>query len=344
MRGKINFGVVGLGAVCRGGHLPTLHVMPQANIIMVCDINEELAKKVGKKYGVEWTTNYEDIAGDSKVDAVTISTPHHLHYEVALAMAKAKKHIFCEKPFAIALEQCDNVIDACKEASVKLMIAENYLFEPAIQIIKKVVNKGMLGELKEINLIQDTPIERQGWRWKKIAGGGAFLDPGVHLAALARYFMGEVKSVSAKIAKKDIEGLEVEDTGKMIIEFTSGNLGVIGASWRTGIVAMRYEIEGSLGRATFNIQHGMSPAQLRICSSTYKITNSYGVYSPLIPPQHSSAESYANEFKHFIDCIINDKDPLYDGKEGRKAVEMILAGYKSAKEGKSVTLPLKGGR
>ena len=344
---KINFGCVGLGQIFRVGHVEALRSLSEANLEFVCDENREVAEQTGTQHGVKWTTDFDELVNNDNVDAVCVSTPHHLHYQVALAAARAKKHVFCEKPFAVTLAHCEEIIKVCEESNVKLMIGENYLFEPAIQWMKRAAEEGQFGELSEVRLLQASPPDPGvgNWRFRKSAGGGVLLDPGIHHAALARFFMGDVKHVTAKVKTRRNEHsgpagqtrMEVEDTAMMILEFESGALGSIEVSWLVNPIVMRYELDGNEGRAVFDIHRGMSPAQLRIFSST---ANPAGVYLPSIPPAHSSPESYVNEFRHFIDCILNDTTPSYDGVQAWMDMETILAGYQSAEKGCAVDLPI----
>lgn len=339
MERKIRLGVIGLGDVFRVGYIPAFQKIEEIDVVMVCSRTEKVARGVGEKLGAEWTTDYLKAVDNEDIEAVAIATPHHLHHRIALAAAERNKHIFCEKPLAIDLRECDEIIEACEKAGVQLMVGENYLFEPGIRIMKKEIQKGTIGELRGIHLLQvDSGYPFESWRCKKEAGGGVLLDPGVHLAALARFFMGRVANTTAKTSQRPIKGLEIEDNASVILEFENGTIGSLEVGWYINPLAMRYEIDGSRGRAVFEAYRGISASQLRIfCSESERFSTPFFI-SPFVPVTHSSLESYVEEFSHFANCLINGERVSYDGKKGREDVEIVAASYRSAREGKTISL------
>ncbi len=339
MERKIRLGVIGLGDIFRVGYIPAFQKTEEIEVIMVCSRTEKVARAVGGKLGVEWTADYLEVVDNEDIEAVAIATPHHLHHQIALAAAERGKHIFCEKPLAINLRECDEIIEACEKSGVQLMVGENYLFEPGIQIMKNEIEKGTIGELRGIHLLQvDSGYPLESWRCKKEAGGGVLLDPGVHLAALARFFMGSVANTTAKTSQRPIKGLEIEDSASVILGFDNGTIGSLEVGWFINPLTMRYEIDGSEGRAVFEAYRGISASRLRIFRSE---SNRFGApffVSPFVPVTHSSLESYIAEFSHFANCLINGEKLFYDGNEGRDDVKIIMASYRSAKEGRSISL------
>jgi predicted dehydrogenase len=344
---KIRFGVIGAGGIFLKGHSYGFGEIEEAELIMICRTNKTLAKKIARDFHVSYTTSYEKLLENSEIEAVLITTPHQSHLRIVLDAAQAGKDILCEKPLALNLKECDRIIRACKKAKVKLMVAENYIFDPVVQIIKRLIDEGKLGKIREMRFIQgwSGPLANS-WRYKKeIAGGGVLFDDGVHLVSLARWFRGEVKKVVGLVKterkKRDYKGkrikVEVEDRGSLILEFKDGGIAIIETNWCLSPGIMSIEVFGDRGTTIYS-SPGWSGGKLKILSREVGMENISGIFSAKVPQKFPSPESYINQLRYFCQCIIDNKEPIYDGEEGKRAVEIILAGYKSSAGGREVII------
>ncbi len=171
---------------------------------MVADVTDELAKDAAARLGYdEYTSNWMDIINNPEIDIVDIVTPNNSHAEIAIAAAKAGKHIISEKPLARNAAEAKTMLDAVKEAGVKHMVAFNYRRTPAVALAKKYIEEGAIGKVLNFRgtYLQDwsaDPNSPLSWRFKKeIAGSGALGDIGTHVVDFARYLVGEISDVMA---------------------------------------------------------------------------------------------------------------------------------------------------
>jgi UDP-N-acetylglucosamine 3-dehydrogenase len=339
---RVGVGVIGAGAVADITHLPGYHKIPEAKIIAVCDLNKKRAETIAKKYNAEaWYTDYTKLLEREDIDAVSICTPNFLHCEQTVAAAKHGKHVLVEKPMATTLEECDKMIQACEKANVKLMVGANPRFEPQNQQIKKLLDKGTIGKILQIKYhaayggpIVFWPAVSDWFFNKNKVGGGCIQDFGTHMIDLFRWFTGDVSSVFAigGTLQKDIE---TEDNAIILLTFKEGAIGEIDISWSYDGWNMSSEIIGSKG-AIF-IREPSSPLQI------YTYEPNLDIPEGMIEPRSSLnvAQMMANQkakIRHFINSIIEDKKPLVDGRDGRAALEVVMAAYESIKTGKKILL------
>ncbi|MCD6507270.1 Gfo/Idh/MocA family oxidoreductase [Candidatus Poribacteria bacterium] len=317
---KVRIGVIGAGGIFKGAHMPAYKELSDVTqVVWVCDRDEEAARRGAESLGARWTTRLEDVLEDDGIEAVDICTPKHR--EIIEAAASASKHILCEKPLEFTLEDCDACIEAAKRAGVILMVAENYLFDPVILEIERALNEGKLGELRRLRLFQGWKgAPASSWRRRRaMAGGGCLMDDGVHLIALARYFMGEPTEVQALVKRFGApEGVDVENHAVVILDFSDGGIAVIEAGLDIQPGLFRFEFHGDRGSAFYEALYGRH--ELRIFSDV--------PYSPSVPSRFPSLESYRNEIAHFAECVLRSETPRYTGESSRREVELVLTAYR----------------
>ena len=147
MTDKVRYGIIGAGAVSDYHHVPGINIDPRAELVAICDPNQELMQQRQTDWGLtKMTTKYEDIASDSDIDAVIIATPNFLHYEQALACVGGGKHVMCEKPLGLNFTQSAEMYRAARDADVRHMTAFTYRFAPSMRYVKHLVETGALGE------------------------------------------------------------------------------------------------------------------------------------------------------------------------------------------------------
>jgi UDP-N-acetylglucosamine 3-dehydrogenase len=317
-----------------------------AELAMICDTDDKTLKRFSKSYKqVELIKDYKLILERKDIDAVHICLPHHLHAKFAVEALNAGKHVLCEKPMANTLEECDRMIDAAKKSGKKFMIAENQRFLPAHIKIKEIIDSGAIGEIKMVRTYEGgsevgSMSDENSWKcnWSE-GGGGAWMDSGVHRLAVLNYLVGDVASISGQ-AERLLSKCEnkADDNCAFEVQFENGALGQIAISFT---VASEWDcdlmIYGTKG--TILERHNREkPIQLY---STLPGENSCKWIEPEVvhkPYPGYYSISFAEEIKHFYDCIINNNPVQFTGLDGRKALEVVLKGYEASKTKQRVSI------
>ena len=234
-KGGFGFGIVGCGMIAEF-HAQAVQAMKGGHLVCVQDTIEASAKRVGRKYGVPWYTDYGRFLKHEGLDIITIATPSGAHMVPAVKAAKAGKHIACEKPLEVTLERCDRMIDAAKKARVGLAGIFPSRFAPAFQETHKAVCQGRLGT--PTMGIAYIPWHRTqeyydsgGWRgtWK-LDGGGSAMNQSIHTIDLLQWFMGPITEITAFADCLIHKRVEVEDIAVASLRFRNGALGSIVAT------------------------------------------------------------------------------------------------------------------
>jgi len=218
------------------------------------------------------------------------------------------------------------------------MVEQTQRFDPAHEVLKKVVDSGILGKIATIRgkLGHSGPefwSDDSPWFFdKKKSGGGVSVDVGIHILDLIRFVLNdeEITGVSAKIANLIKKKIKLEDTINAVMKFKNGVMGVFEASWSTSPYEVRVEVCGSHGKAIVQ-QANADPQRLRVWTINPKNPyNTIKEHKYTIPKN----SKYISPCAHFVNCIIMRKKPVIDGVEGMKSMAVILAALKSAKTGK----------
>jgi predicted dehydrogenase len=314
-------------------------------LVAACDIDEERAAKMAKEYDMKaHYANWQDLISDKDVDAVSIALPHYLHAEVAIAAAKAGKHVLCEKPMATSLEDCDRMIKAAKESKIKLMIAETYRFMPTMVKIKEIIDSGKIGEvffargsecLNEIPTITDP----QSWHCTPDkAGGGIWFDAGVHICSAFRYTLGDVDTIRATSLEHISTKEKEDDNAIALLKFKKGAVAEAFLSETIGSPPfITFEFYGTDGTILMDTAWD---EPVRYFSSKGANTSEEWekpIVEHLPMPQFYSL-SFREEVKEFVESLIKNREPKYRGEEGKVAVEMVMMGTLSSKLGRAVEI------
>ncbi len=345
MSKELGFAIIGCGVISPF-HARAIQEIKGVKLVIVCDAVEKSAEKTGKEFGVKWTSNLDEVLSNSDVDIVNICTPSGLHRDIAIKAAKAGKHLIVEKPLEITLPKCDEIIKAARENKVKLAVIFSSRFKDGAQKLKKAIEKKRFGQiaLADAYVKWYRPQEYYdsgAWRgtWK-IDGGGALMNQSIHTIDLLQWFMGDVESITA-ITRTIVHKIEVEDTACAILQFKNGALGVIEGSTACfpGTDA-RIAIHGEKGTAILDegeISEWIfkEPEPSGKDMKQKEGTVSSGAQDPTKKMTH---EAHRRQITDTVEAILDDREPLVNGEEGKKAVEIILAIYKSGKENKKVKL------
>lgn len=348
----IGFGIVGCGMIANF-HAQAIAEIPDAEIVACFDMLPAAADRFAGEQGCRGFHDLNEMLADESVQVVTICTPSGAHRDPAVAAAKAGKHVLVEKPLEITLAKCDEIISACETNGVKLGTIMPSRFSPANITLKQAVDAGRFGNLT----LGDTYVkwwrsqeyyDSGGWRgtWQ-FDGGGAYMNQAIHNVDLLYWFMGDVDEVCGLTATLAHERIEVEDVGTAIVRFKNGALGTLEATTSAypGLLK-KTEIHGTTGSVIVEQDAILLWDFAEATPEDDAIRKTFGGGSSTsggaADPTAISFVGHQKQFEDFLQAIENDVQPLVDGREGRKSVELILAIYQSSWTGQRVKLPLAG--
>lgn len=328
MGDKVRYGIIGIGRWAREVHIPTLNKIDQAEITALSSRSDEnliaglkIAKGRPKAF-----KDYYDLLGYPDVDAVIITTPNYTHGEIALQALKNGKHIFCEKPLAITLEECDRIIEAAAKAGRVLQVGLELRYAPLFVRMKDLISQGEIGKpyLMWCNLFRG-PL-RPGWREDPSLSGGIFLEVACHYLDLFGYLINSRPvSIAASGGRK--QGHKDFNHAWVIINYSSGTKACFGLSMLSpyedeiviGVIGDKGKIEAKLQGKLLNLwkMDEKEPKTFTFEDGEYGFSGTYR--------QHLD----------FINCIQKGGTPLANGKAGRDAVAIGLAVQKALEEDKS---------
>ena len=338
---RVGFAVVGLGRLSVEQILPAFSSAKRARLVALVSGSPAKAALLAAQYGVPAKSVYdyasfERIRHDPEIHAVYIVLPNALHREYTVRAAATGKHVLCEKPMAANAKQAKAMIEACKQADRKLMIAYRMQYEPyTVELIRR-IRSGDLGALTAISAMNS---QAQGdpkqWRLKRsLAGGGALYDIGIYCQNAARYITGEEPvEVSARIFShpNDPRFTEVEETVAWSMRFPSGCVANLMCSY--GAHETRtLSVYGSDAHATMEPAFGYHGQRLKIGR---KIDDTFQEETELTS---SPKNQFALELDHMAECVSGNRTPRTPGEEGVRDHIIMEAVYKSASTGQAVLL------
>ena len=342
---RVGFAIVGLGRLSLNQILPAFATSEFCKPVALVSGDRTKALKVAAQYGIP-EGNVTDYAGYEKLrdmpglDVIYIVLPNSQHHESVLRGAKLGKHILCEKPMANSSRECEEMIAACKQANVKLMIAYRQQYEPMNRTLHKAVVDGKLGKVRNViaSNSQDAGDPTQ-WRLnRKLAGGGCMPDVGIYCLNASRFLTGEepeeVFAVTVQ-PKDDPRFKEVESRCEVILKFPSGMTANFTSAYdvhRSNFI----RLEGDTAYGEMDPGFGYHGSKLRFS----KLDDGKEVeMTPSIPDK----DQFALEMDHMAECVLENKQPHTGGEEGLQDQRLIEAIYKSASTGRSVKVPPPSG-
>ncbi|GGJ03510.1 oxidoreductase [Alicyclobacillus cellulosilyticus] len=352
MAERIGFGIIGGGVISRT-HADAILKTEGARLVAVADIVEAKGRAMAEVYGILWYRDYQEMLARPDIQVVTIATPSGLHAQMAIDAARAGKHVVVEKPLDVQLDKADAVIAACRRAGVKLAVISQHRFDAATQAVKRLLDAGRLGRLV-LGEAQMYWYRSQGyydsgaWRgtWA-LDGGGALMNQSIHNVDVLQYLMGPVEEVYAHTGTFAHERIEVEDAAVATLRFRNGALGTIVATTAAypGL-PVRITVVGSEGTAVIE-NDTLAHVYVKPAAGDHPYGDPAAVDlrdDPGVMPPELAARfdgTHRVQFQDMVDAIREGRDPLVDGEEGRKPLEIILAIYESARMGRPVRLPLR---
>ncbi len=330
---QVKVGIIGCGIVSER-HLQAYQANAElGRVVACCDADPQRARtRADQASGARVYTQWEDLLADPEVEAVDICLPHYLHYPAVLQSLKAGKHVLCEKPIAMTLEQADEMIQQARQSGRVFAVAENYRYAPAVRKAQQMIQQGEIGEIIAITACFDGYLAgdymKTQWRFtKNQSGGGQLLDSGIHFIEVMRALGGEVQSVFSATRRVRPE-LGEEDLALVILRYRGGALGQLFSSHSCPAPAPKcffavYGTRGTLG--LIGPDGGLT---------LYKPDWSKEV----LLPQFSYQETFDLEIRNFLQAIQGEEPLLFDPVESRESLRVVLSAYEANKKRQEVFL------
>jgi len=326
---KIRVGLIGCGII-GSFWAKVLSQLEEVRIIGVCDVDLEKTRSLSSKLGVKSFAHHQDLLQIHEIEAVLVVTPNYTHCAITLEASQAKKHVYCEKPMALSVDDCGRMIRACEKNEIKLAIGQNGRFLSIFAKIKEILDSGILGEPVSISISRFWDYwDYTPWRSKKNLCGPLLFEFDIHELDLMRYLCGDVKAVFAMMGNSSSVEVDYQDIAFVLFHFASGAVGSLHSNLASRIGEFEGKIQGEKGTLFFDF-----PRQL----IKYKTVS--GQSKEIELGELSLEESYKQSFRHFAESIWEDKTPIVSGGEGRAAIELAEAAYVSAERKSLVRLPL----
>ena len=326
---RIGYAIVGLGRISLDHFMPAVKASRHSRITGIVSGHRDKAEKAAAEYGVPATSiySYEDcdrMADNKAIDAVYIALPNNMHAEYTIRSAKAGKHVLCEKPMATSVPDCHAMIDACRAAERKLMIAYRCHLEPTNLHAIEIIRQGKLGQVQAIESAFGFNCGAGEWRLnRKMAGGGQLMDVGIYSLNACRYLTGEEPvSVEGYASVIDQDGRfgEVEENLSWTMKFPSGIVASCNTTYG-GTMTGYFKVHGAKGEML--VQPAFNYDGMHLRAEIYE--------QPDIEESNPARDPYQfiAQADHFAECILNNKEPVATGEEGLRDMKLIEQIYRS---------------
>jgi predicted dehydrogenase len=319
---KLKWGLIGCGDIARKRIAPALRDSAVCELVAVSRAQSHLAESFAHEFGAHrWYASWQELLLDREIEAVYIATPVHLHEPQTIAAAEAGKHVLCEKPMALNVDECARMIDACRVNHVKLGVAYYRHFYPAITRIKAIIASGEIGKpiLAQINAFEwfnPPPNHPRAWLIDgDRAGGGPMFDFGCHRIEVLLHLLGQIKEVKG-VSERVLFDREVEDTAAALFVFASGACGILSVSHAALEPQDNLQIFGSKGSVHVPI---LNQGTIHIVTSDNKRTESCPAANNLHQPL----------IEDFVAAVLDNREATVSGTDGRAVAQVVADIYAS---------------
>lgn len=341
---KIRIAVVGCGRISKNHFASIEQHADHFELAAICDNNRDLLASKAQELQVPGFIRLDQMLKETQVDLVSICTPSGFHPEQTILAAKHGIHVMTEKPMATRWKDGVTMVKACDEAGVRLFVIKQNRRNSTLQLLKRAVSEKRFGRIHMVtlNVFWTRPQEYYDsakWRGTWELDGGAFMNQASHYVDLLDWLIGPIADIQAMTGTLERD-IEVEDTGVMNIRWRNGAMG----SMSVTMLTYPKNLEGSItilgekgtvrvgGVAVNDIQHWEFAEPMdydvQVKEANYQTTSVYGFGHPLY-------------FKNVIDVLRGETEPETDGREGLKSLEVLIATYLSARDNKTISLPLE---
>ncbi len=343
---KIRAGIIGCGKIAQVRHIPEYLANEQVQLVGYYDRNFKRAEELAERYGGKAYPDYHSLLAEEGIDAVSVCTANHLHAEIANAALRAGKHVLCEKPMAVTMEECEAMVRTAKEMCRCLMIGQNQRFAKAHKKAKALLAEGAIGELLSFRTTfghagpETWSINQTGkdlWFFdEKAAGMGVMGDLGIHKTDLIQYLTGQrIREVTAKLAtldKKDDQGrrIKVDDQAICIYTLEGGAVGTMTASW----AYYGQEDNSTILYGTRGIMRIYDNPDYSIRIFRDGETVSYDQDRM----QTNDCQTASGVIDEFVDCLLTGREASVSGEDALYAMKAVFAAIESSRSGQAVTI------
>ena len=340
---KIRIGVVGCGRISNNHFSAIAQFADDLQLAAVCDVDPEALATHERQYGVPGYRSLGEMLTGEALDLVVLATPSGLHPEQAIAAARHKVSVVTEKPMATRWDDGLRMVRACDEAGVRLFVVKQNRRNPTLQLLRRALRDGRFGRvhLVQMNVFWTRPQsyynQGNGWRGTWEFDGGAFMNQASHYIDLLQWLIGPVEAVQAMTSTT--RDIEAEDTGVLNIKWRNGALGSVSVTMLTyprnleGSITILGETgTARIGGVAVNEVQVWEFADKRdydeeVKAASYQTTSVYGFGHPLY-------------YKNVVESMRGNAAAETDGRAGLKSLELLVAAYRSARDGRTVSLPL----
>ena len=375
---EVKVGIIGAGSISDIGHCPSIAAIPNAKLEALYDTDKAVLDKMSKKWEpVKSYTDYEAFLADKDIEVVIVATPNRFHAQQAIDAMRMKKHTIVEKPFACTHEEAWKMVDVCKKEGVFLMAGTNQRFWEQNRIARDLIEKGYIGNpmMGRSSLHEGWGLYHEQLSFTRfrevpeMAGAGALFDLGAHRADLLMFLMGSRPKRVVGIIKRlgtPEAYTTLDDSFWITIEFENGATGMISGDRYSPAVSNISEVYGTEG-TIFTGSEATNPFQTAplavYTSKDFKqselpeIVREYrypqlfwsedimqpdgNVPKRWVPIYPKRGWSYKYMLEHFIDCVVNDKEPSLTPEMSAIVTDVLVGAYQSMKTNSWVDIPLK---
>ena len=358
---KVRTAIIGCGKVS-DLHAAALQNLPEAQFVAIYSRSAEKAKTYGEKYGVEGFSDIGKMIATAGVEVVIVCTPHPAHRDAAVAAIEAGAHVLVEKPLAATLKDCDDILNAAKAAGVKVgTVCQRRFYAPSLRM-RRAINDGKIGRpalgmVLMLGWRDRKYYESDPWRGKwRSEGGGVLVNQAPHQLDLLQWFMGPIDELFGVWSNINHPYIEVEDTAVAVVRFRSGALGniVVSNAQKPGIFG-KVHVHGDNGASVGVQTDGGAMFIAGVPSMIEPPVNDLwtvpGEETMLSRWQKEDGELFSShadpmeyyfrlQIADFLGAIVEGREPLITGEDGRRTVEIFTAIYRSQKTGRPVKFPL----
>ncbi|MCP4165873.1 MAG: Gfo/Idh/MocA family oxidoreductase [Chloroflexi bacterium] len=350
MVARIGIGIISFAHGHAQAYCQRMLSYDDVKLVACWDDDEGRGQQAADDYGMIYSAHVEDVLNHPHIQGVIVTCETNRHAEMVLAAAAAGKDILCQKPMALTLADCDRMAAAVEQAGVRFMMAYQMRRDPSNIKLKEIFDSGVLGTISLLRRRHCIPVlldqgfikGKTRWHFDPDKNMGMFMDDASHATDFIHWVMGKPISVMAEI-QNTVTDFSPDDTGVAIYRFANGAMAVLLNASVTLAGENTTEIYGDQGVLIQN--HDDAPSTnvpLPSAATALKLyTRTQPTWQDLnVPIPDDHGERIAGVPRAFVDCLMYDRDPDITAEDGRISVEMILAAYQSAREGRRVTFPL----
>ena len=337
---RLNGALIGCGFFAVN-HLHAWKEIEGVHIVAICDVDPERLAIVGDQFGIERRyENAQTMFSDGNIDFVDIATTAQSHLPLVTMAANHKVSVICQKPIALDIADAQLMVSTCSDADVPLMVHENFRWQSPIQAVRSVIDSGEIGQpfwgrfsfRSGYDVFSGQPYLAEGKRF-------IIEDLGIHALDIARFLMGDALEVTARTSRVN-QSIQGEDVATILLDHENGTHSIVDCSYATHLSIEPFpetviEIDGTKG--TIRLRQGY---QMDVVgrNGTHTIDVSPALLTWATKPWHNIQESVLSIQQHWVDCLINGRETATSGHDNLKTFALVEAAYKSAHEGKSITL------